>query len=464
MNLVGNSLKYTAAGYIKVSLRLEDSKDKSSELGKPEKLVVLQVCDTGKGISTEFLKNKLFTAFSQESSLAPGTGLGLHIVDSLVRMYHGIIDVQSQLGRGTSVTVRLPLVKATAGISSIDSSNASLKDDVSKVHSLLRKLKNPTFSIHGFYSTSSSSVETSIHGYLLNWFGLKNSFSIGGPANIAFINENEYGECLPCLEGDQKPSHVIIVRDVANHNHSPPPEHISGIPIEILTVPFGPCKLTKALLACLSPRSTPPRIASIPRLLNGGMSPLASPIIEQTPRESPRISPRVSPRIGFDANINNADGRLPQQQLSDSSPPPSSRPQPKILCVDDNPINLRLLRAFFQKLNFTDITCAENGAQAFEAYRRRIEGFDIVFMDLNMPVCDGFEATRLIRSLEKLQQSITTPPVARARVVALTGIFSYKDTQAAKAAGIDDFLTKPMKLSALASMMKEWGFDDPQAA
>jgi signal transduction histidine kinase len=75
MNLVGNSLKYTTAGYIKVSLRLEDSKNKSPTSGKPEKLVVLQVCDTGKGISTEFLKNKLFTAFSQESSLAPGTGL-----------------------------------------------------------------------------------------------------------------------------------------------------------------------------------------------------------------------------------------------------------------------------------------------------------------------------------------------------------------------------------------------------
>jgi signal transduction histidine kinase len=75
MNLVGNSLKYTAAGHIRVSLRLEDSKDKSPESRITDKMVVLQVCDTGKGISTEFLKNKLFTAFTQESSLAPGTGL-----------------------------------------------------------------------------------------------------------------------------------------------------------------------------------------------------------------------------------------------------------------------------------------------------------------------------------------------------------------------------------------------------
>ncbi|KAM3066328.1 hypothetical protein ACMFMG_003164 [Clarireedia jacksonii] len=449
MNLVGNSLKYTLTGYIRVSLRLEDSKDKPSDSGKTEKMVVLQVCDTGKGISTEFLKNKLFTAFSQESSLAPGTGLGLHIVDSLVRMHHGIIDVQSQLDRGTSVTVKLPLIKATAGVTTIDSTNPSLRDDVAKVQTLLKKLKKPTFSLHGLHSTSSSSVETSLYGYLTQWFGLKNSFSTGDSVNLAFINENEYREYLPCLEGDQKPSHVIIVRDIANHNHSPPHEHISGIPMEILTVPFGPCKLTKALLACLSPRQTPPKITPMPKQLNGGMSPPASPINDQ------------SPKPGFSSTIN--DRELPPQQQSNDSPP-STGSQPKILCVDDNPINLRLLRAFFHKLNFTDITCAENGAQAFEAYRRRIEGFDIVFMDLNMPVCDGFEATRLIRSLEKLQQSISTPPLPRSRVVALTGVFSLRDTQAAEVAGIDDFLTKPMKLSALATMMREWGFSSQQVS
>lgn len=62
MNLVGNSLKYTSAGFINISL--------TSDFDQ----VVLRVSDSGKGISSEFLKSKLFSAFSQESSLAPGTG------------------------------------------------------------------------------------------------------------------------------------------------------------------------------------------------------------------------------------------------------------------------------------------------------------------------------------------------------------------------------------------------------
>lgn len=80
MNLVGNSLKYTSAGFIHISLTIESPKNDSIEVPSTEDmssdgdLVVLRVSDSGKGISSEFLKSKLFIAFSQESSLAPGTG------------------------------------------------------------------------------------------------------------------------------------------------------------------------------------------------------------------------------------------------------------------------------------------------------------------------------------------------------------------------------------------------------
>lgn len=80
MNLVGNSLKYTSAGFIHISLTVESAKNDNLEVPKRSKnskagnLVVLRVSDSGKGISSEFLKSKLFIAFSQESSLAPGTG------------------------------------------------------------------------------------------------------------------------------------------------------------------------------------------------------------------------------------------------------------------------------------------------------------------------------------------------------------------------------------------------------
>lgn len=79
MNLVGNSLKYTSAGFIDISLAVESPRNDNAKVSKrpniaTDDLVVLRVSDSGKGISSEFLKSKLFIAFSQESSLAPGTG------------------------------------------------------------------------------------------------------------------------------------------------------------------------------------------------------------------------------------------------------------------------------------------------------------------------------------------------------------------------------------------------------
>lgn len=80
MNLVGNSLKYTSTGFIHISLTVEPLKKEIPDASKTQNvsndghLVVLRVSDSGKGISSEFLKSKLFIAFSQESSLAPGTG------------------------------------------------------------------------------------------------------------------------------------------------------------------------------------------------------------------------------------------------------------------------------------------------------------------------------------------------------------------------------------------------------
>jgi CheY-like chemotaxis protein len=77
-----------------------------------------------------------------------------------------------------------------------------------------------------------------------------------------------------------------------------------------------------------------------------------------------------------------------------------------------------------------------------------------------MPICDGFECTSLIRTLEKMQLKITppnTPLPARALLVALTGQGDQDAQDRAKAAGADHFLTKPLKLSRLKELLVEWG-------
>jgi signal transduction histidine kinase len=107
MNILGNSLKYTSKGFIKVSLAQSALLQKGST-----RTVELTVVDSGQGISDDYLQNHLFTPFSQENSLAAGAGLGLSIVKRIATSLGGSLQVQSKVGQGTTVRVRLPL-KAT---------------------------------------------------------------------------------------------------------------------------------------------------------------------------------------------------------------------------------------------------------------------------------------------------------------------------------------------------------------
>ncbi|KAM0126800.1 hypothetical protein ACHAO1_009888 [Botrytis cinerea] len=452
MNLVGNSLKYTSAGFIDISLAVESPKNGNAKISKipnigSDDLIVLRVSDSGKGISSEFLKSKLFIAFSQESSLAPGTGLGLHIVYSLVRMYNGTIDVQSQIGHGTTVTVKLPLKRALSNLTSIAPSDPLLKVQVEELKILLKQFKYCKFSTHGFRSGSSCYLKKSLHAYLTQWFGM-NHDPDDDAADIAFVTEEKIDLFLAELmkDGVSKPSLIIVVRYVPSHNHTSQQNSAIDIPLETLTIPFGPWKLLKTLRTCLSPKQLSPKPSSA-----------ADHKILYT---SPLPSPPADIRKEFGTTVTRTVVEEALTEKSLSVPKTLSNPsQPTILCVDDNAINLRLLRAYFRKLNF-DITCAENGAVAFEKYRLQPNGYDLVFMDISMPICDGYQSTRMIRSLDKLQQSISPTPLPATRIVAISAAYSDADMEMAKAAGIDDFYTKPMKVSRLETLMKNWGYLD----
>lgn len=111
MNLFGNALKYTDHGMVEVSLTQETVYLKRR---KKEHVVTLTVQDTGRGIGTDFLQNKLFKPFSQESSLVPGTGLGLSLVKQIISQLQGRISIKSEVGVGTCVSVALPLDQVLA--------------------------------------------------------------------------------------------------------------------------------------------------------------------------------------------------------------------------------------------------------------------------------------------------------------------------------------------------------------
>lgn len=107
MNLFGNSLKHTTRGTIQVAL----SQENSGKSATP-KSITLTVSDTGSGIGKDFLEHSLFQPFSQENELSPGIGLGLSLVKKIVSQLRGRIKVQSQVGVGTTIQVKLPLVNS----------------------------------------------------------------------------------------------------------------------------------------------------------------------------------------------------------------------------------------------------------------------------------------------------------------------------------------------------------------
>jgi CheY-like chemotaxis protein len=109
------------------------------------------------------------------------------------------------------------------------------------------------------------------------------------------------------------------------------------------------------------------------------------------------------------------------------------------------------MMTFMKKRNLTDLASAENGKLAVEAVERMEMGFDIIFMDISMPVMNGFEATRAIRAREKENEN-RRPAV----IIALTGLSSSRDESEALSSGVDMFLTKPVSFREVSRLLAEW--------
>jgi CheY-like chemotaxis protein len=128
---------------------------------------------------------------------------------------------------------------------------------------------------------------------------------------------------------------------------------------------------------------------------------------------------------------------------------------PRILLVDDNDINLKIMVTYMQKLQCS-FEVATNGLQAYDKYRDTAEKghcFDFVLMDVSMPVMNGLCASRKIRAFEREQGHSPTT------IIALTGLASTKAEEEAFASGVDIFLTKPVQLKKLKDILH---FQDDQ--
>jgi signal transduction histidine kinase/CheY-like chemotaxis protein len=456
MNLFGNSLKYTQLGFIKVAIWANEIPSLSA--GSKSTVVHLSVTDTGKGISQDYLKNRLYTPFAQEDALSVGAGLGLSIVQQIVTALRGTVDIQSKVDCGTNVTVSIPLnERPTAAALLQDVTNLLPRFPGLTVCLLVDAQPDTEDRITGIKSLrrkSQIALFSSISQVLANLFGIKVVYANSEQttsADLFMIEEerlnhlkNETYSHPRTLAGLRAARLIVLCQSslTKSQRSGTDPETTTYV-----TQPFGPMKLAKALNNSLRPG-------------NGAMD-----MTHDSMTEEPLVGSVNGPsRSGENEN---GFGTIPIDlspksnsfRTPESSTKAIANPErPRVLLVDDNDINLKIMVTYMRKLQCS-FEVATDGLQAYDKYRdtaERGQFFTYILMDVSMPAMDGLSATREIRAFEREQG------LSRTNIIALTGLASTKTEEEAFASGVDLFLTKPVQLKKLRDVLQF--YDDQNQA
>ncbi|KAF4614071.1 hypothetical protein D9613_007880 [Agrocybe pediades] len=489
MNLFGNSLKFTSEGYVHVLLRqLPPSGD-----DPPDKVrVELAVYDTGKGISQNFLKNQLFHPFTQENPLQTGTGLGLAIVSSIVTSENvgGKVDVWSEEGVGTEIKVTfLADVPESGGKSAqlMQPFGSESADPLPKVS--LLGFSNP--------HKGTQLLKTVLEKYLTTWWDFE---LVKEDGDIVIINDDPDPIIEATERRDIRKTYIILSAARGNPNiMSIVAEHerIGGF-CRILYKPGGPSRLREILKLCVhalkigKSRSASPVGPMNGDAVNGttmedrerALSGIHRRNSEEASTRShsyhrrPSMTPRSSTahptpsawnaaRAIDQATENEPDPDTPVQTISlgtggtllksSVGPPVESLEFGKkfrVLVVEDNSILRNLLIKWLSSKGYTYCS-AVNGHDGVNVFKK--DGpFDVVLLDLSMPVLDGVGATKEMRSIEE-EMKKGNDNFQPARILALTGMSSLEDKRRAFDAGVDGYLVKPVAFKTLDETFRKLG-------
>lgn len=423
-NIVGNALKYTKQGYIRVSIEIKPILPKVNR-GPLRSRVTLLVEDTGCGMGPEFLQNGYFTSFSQEDDMFPGNGLGATITQQTVSSLSGDIKVCSQKDIGTQVVVDLTLDHSSNGASSERGVDSDPKSDV--IASTRALVCQKTIGILGFgTSKSETAMSSSLQKICSEWLEMDVHLIASSQTQFHhcdfYISPHEYLdmgglEIRPIAPNSsaQFSSPVIVVCSSPKVAHSlfVAARHRGDSDVlEFISQPCGPRKLAKSLEICLHRQkrrmtgvNTPG--ASIPLPLGSLKSPFLStpsqgrgrqsdaelavnskPVMSEghvEPQERPQGVPKSSPGAeDYFSTLSPASATTPGAERADEinnphAPAPARKDPPTILLVDDNNINISLLVAFMKKLNLDYIT-AQNGQEALDSYKNHFSQIRVVLM------------------------------------------------------------------------------------
>jgi len=406
-NLLSNAIKFTEQGEVMLSVKLENLEDNKVRLH-------FGVRDTGIGISEE-QQQRLFNAFTQaDSSMTRkygGTGLGLVISQRIIKLMGGEIKLNSEMGQGTAFTFSLDFpVSQTAGrypiIKNISNFSVLVVDD-----------NRTNLEIMDYWLKSWGLIPVLAESAAEGLKKLNQNFSTGEPFDLLITDW-----MMPKMDGGE------LIRAIRQESR------FENLPIVVLSsAGMTGADLPEDVIYLVKPT----RQSELYDLL---ITRVNSPSFKN---ESETQLNETTERI--------QEGLLTfykaQQKKPDRNFDSNSQLTGCVLLAEDNLVNQEVAIAMLQKSGI-GIKLAENGVEALAILENN--QIDLVLMDCQMPVMDGFETSRRIRLREQ------TMGLERLPIIALTANAVIGDRETCLAAGMDDYLSKPFSEEQLYQVVSQW--------
>ncbi len=390
INLLGNAIKFTATGQIVVRVTLQEQND---ELGG---LFRFSVSDTGIGIPLA-RQTEIFAAFTQADSSTTrrygGTGLGLSISKKLAVMMGGEIGLHSQENQGSTFwfTIRCGLQAATA--------SPPDPGPVIRQKPLLILDANPE--------------ERAQLAFLLETLGCGQAEAGSGAEALQKLRE--------AAGAERGFGAVVMVRQLPDLDAATLASAIHADPL-----------LAGLKLVCLLPLTEHHQAGLL--LQSGFDATLLKPVkLVSLARCLAIATGAPDPQASSD------------RQGKSSGVSPAERGEVRILLVEDNRVNQKVAVAILKKLGF-QVDIANHGQEAVRMFAE--QSYRLLLMDCQMPIMDGYEATREIRNSAASNRNLP--------IIAMTANAMDGDRERCLQAGMDDYITKPVDPQQLAEVIDKW--------
>ncbi|RVU86531.1 response regulator [Leucothrix sargassi] len=401
INLMNNAIKFTSQGYVALVVSAPKINTETQKA-----MLSFEVHDSGSGIPDEAQKT-LFKAFTQVDGSSTrehgGTGLGLTICKRLAHLMNGDIGLRSKYGKGSTFWTTIEV-----NIAESENPLPTIPDDLSIL------LLGGNVTLNSFYERqlqnwSLTPVVTNSMNQLLSALDENSSFSVVGlDADTIYHKPDHPLGMLSVLQAIRQSSHYSSIIIYGTNKQLEPLKHLDlDRHVYLLPKPLKHTTILETIMRLTSKREAQKK---------------------QTEEEIKQAEQEKKSKL---------EAKKANQQMLESP----------ILLVEDNIVNQKVALAMLKKLGYTQVDQSNNGKEALSAVQEKT--YSLVLMDCQMPEMDGYEATRCIRQLEdeRFQQL---------PIIALTAHTMKGDDQKCYDAGMNDYLSKPVRIDELSSRLEKW--------